>query len=1168
MRVISSHPIKRQFIKLSSCVCLILTAFLTGWAQTPELVVQTGHTTLVTSVAFSPDDKILASSDNEGTVKLWDWSSGKVLQTLTAPGPTTAFDPNRGVNFVAFLPDGKTLLAASYSRIWVWDIATGQNRVFQNLSAWSNAFAVSSDGKMVAAGFQNNSVKLWDLTTGRELHTLYGHLDYVGAIAFSPNGSIVASAGSFYDKTIRLWDVATGQPIRVLTGATIGMRTLAFSPDGKTLVSDGDVNHGINWWDVETGRERKTVYGHADFITSVSFSHDGTLLLSAGGGEKGSVKVWDTATDRVLKSFSDSSMSATFSNDGRAIASAGGKIDINKLWDTESNVTVWDVATGRKERTLTGRSRAAYALASSQSGQIIAAIGNTKEIKLWNLAGGQVFRSLAAHDDSVSALALSPNGQILASAGRDNVIKLWDVYSGQLLKFVARTTGLPLGLRFSSDGKTFISLIMGANATYTDGTSTTYTTLGGTIKVWDTASGREVNSYHGYDAIGISEDGSLVASTNKDAQGKEDNTFKILNLTTGESMMLNGHTARGMLVQFSPDNKAVAAAGADNTIRVWNLATGQGVTINVGTTFSNIDTTQSRWAFSAKGALVIEDSQSKTVRFIDPKSGRELRSFRANAQTVRELFTDAPALFRFPFGQIVTSDGILQLRTAENGKLNLFDFATQELRASLIAFEKDNWAIVTPSGLFDGTVAAWRELMWRFDNKTFNSAPVEAFFSEFYYPGLLADIRAGKLPNASSDISQKDRRQPLLKLWTTDVIPDTQLTTRELRVKIDVAEVPADKDHKTSSGAQDVRLFRNGSLVKVWRGDVLNGHVSVTLEASIPIVAGENRLTAYCFNHDNIKSGDVELTITGAESLKRPGTAYILAVGINNYSNKRYNLKYAVADAEDFSSEVKRQQELLNRYEHVEVISLSDAEASKSNIIHEFTQLATRAQPEDIVIIYFAGHGTAHGNHFYLIPHDLGYNGSRTRLTERSLQTILAHSISDRELEKVFEGIDAAQLLLVIDACNSGQALEAEEKRRGPMNSKGLAQLAYEKGMHVLTAAQSYQAAQEAVRFGHGFLTYALVERGLKQGIADREPKDGAIDVREWLNFATDEVPRMQDENILDALRGRGRYLNFAGDGSGAKDPTRNTQRPRIFYRGDYEPNPLVIAVVPATGSK
>lgn len=373
------------------------------------------------------------------------------------------------------------------------------------------------------------------------------------------------------------------------------------------------------------------------------------------------------------------------------------------------------------------------------------------------------------------------------------------------------------------------------------------------------------------------------------------------------------------------------------------------------------------------------------------------------------------------------------------------------LLASLIALDKDDWLVVTPDNLFDGSVAAWRRAIWRFDNNTLNYAPVEAYFSDFYYPGLLTDIFAGKNPRAPSDILRKDRRQPELKLTLAGLHPDAALTTRDVTVRLEVSQAPA--------GARDVRLFRNGSLVKVWHGDVLKRRRSVMLEATIPLVAGENRLSAYAFNRDNIKSSDATLVVRGAESLKRQGTAYILAVSINSYSNPQCDLKYAMADAQAFSAEVRRQQESLKNYSSVVVISLSDKEATKANILARLAELSGRVQPEDALLVYFAGHGTAQQNRFYLIPHDLGYNGPRTKLDEAGLRAILAHSISDRELEQAFERIDTGHLLLVIDACNSGQALEAEEKRRGPMNSKGLAQLAYEKGMYIMTAAQSYQSS-------------------------------------------------------------------------------------------------------------
>ena len=195
-----------------------------------------------------------------------------------------------------------------------------------------------------------------------------------------------------------------------------------------------------------------------------------------------------------------------------------------------------------------------------------------------------------------------------------------------------------------------------------------------------------------------------------------------------------------------------------------------------------------------------------------------------------------------------------------------------------------------------------------------------------------------------------------------------------------------------------------------------------------------------------------------------------------------------------------------------------------------------------------------------MIPHDLGYAGDRGELDEAGLKAILSHSISDQELEASVESLAAGSVLMVIDACNSGQALETEEKRRGPMNSKGLAQLAYEKGMYILTAAQSYQAALEAAQFGHGLLTYALVEEGLKTSAADYEPKDGLINAREWLDFATERVPEMQAEKMREG-RGLGLNLAFTEGEQRIVDPDkRSVQRPRVFYRREMEANPLVVA--------
>jgi hypothetical protein len=475
------------------------------------------------------------------------------------------------------------------------------------------------------------------------------------------------------------------------------------------------------------------------------------------------------------------------------------------------------------------------------------------------------------------------------------------------------------------------------------------------------------------------------------------------------------------------------------------------------------------------------------------------------------------------------------------------------------------WLVVTPDGLFDGSPSAWQQIMWRFSQNTFDVGPVEIFFNELYYPGLAGEIFSGRRPKAPRDWQQIDRRQAKVTLGQP---AGGEIATRLFTVSIDVAEAPGDAAHEQGSGARDVRLFRNGTLVKLWPGDVLGGRARTTLEATLPIVAGENRITAYAFNRENVKSADASSIVMGSASLNRKGTAYVLALGVNRYENAQYDLKYAGADATAFADEVKGQQAKLGVFDRVEVVELLDKDATKANLLLALRRLAAnvplpagapaafaalaQAQPEDAVIVYFAGHGTAKGARFYLVPHDLGYNGARAGIDARAVETILAHSVSDLELESAVEGLDAERMVLVIDACNSGQALEAEEKRRGPMNSKGLAQLAYEKGMYILTAAQSYQAALEASQLGHGYLTFSLVEEGLKKGMADLG-KDGLVSVREWFDYATQRVPEMQQNNSGTRL------LLEADDKTTDQNRVRNLQSPRAFYRREAEANTVII---------
>ena len=1113
-------------------------------AKQPALVIQQGHFTNVQSIAYNADESLIASASDDGAIKIWAADSGVLLRTLNA---------NSGrVYKVAFSPDGQT----------------------------------------IAAGTSRGELKFWQLESGALVRTIKVESIGGAAIAFSPDWTTVAAGTA--SGLVTLWDTQSGAVVRRIRAAdflnTVGVVT--FSPDGK-LLATGSQSKVIKLWDVATGNELRTLSGHGDDIVSVAFSPDNTLIASASGSilakKDNSVRVWDVATGTLLHTLSSSPAKdafgftypiarlLAFSSNSKFLLT-GGMDDALKLWE---------VSTGKLSRTLKERFYT-NTIAISPSWRTFASFSySDSAVELWETQSATVLRKFAGEVQSVSMLTFSPDGKRMAIAlGNDDTgsVKgfVWEFQSGPMAAQPISFQGSP-HLVFKSDGLMSAGVDLsgritvgrpaepGAEKTINQPAPNAHVQRDALspdgqilavvddekepIKLWDLRQGKLVHKLSGHANIltnlVFSPDGRQLATT---ALG--DRTIKLWDTHAGQLLRsLEAHTSSVTAVAFTPDGNSLISGSSDylvdrdHSVKLWDVKTGQAVR-----TFEGHLTGVTQLAVAPDGNTFASTGRNGEIKVWELKNGSLSYSLAPNA-------VDVSALAFHPGGKFLAvagADGMIKILSAKTGSLI----------ATIIAFNDANWLITSPAGFFDGTAPSFTRIQWRFTASLLDILPVEIFFNEFYHPDLMADLIGERQLEVSGDIAAKDRRQPKLKLLAPEVKSEDKLTERNLRVKIDVDERAADKDHKLGSGAQDLRLFRNGSVVKVWHGDVLNGKRSVTLEAVIPIVAGENKLTAYAFNHDNIKSSDATLVVNGAPSLKREGTAYIVSIGVNEYSNAQYNLRYAVADAEDFAAEVKRQQDLLRHYARVEVIALSNSTATKANITQKLSELATRVQPEDAVFVYFAGHGTAQGNQFYLIPHDLGYSGARDKLDETGLQIILDHSVSDRELEKLFEKIDAGQLLLVIDACNSGQALEAEEKRRGPMNSKGLAQLAYEKGMYVMTAAQSYQAAQEAQKLGHGYLTFALVESGLKQGAADLEPRNDTIDIREWLNYATGEVPRMQEENSQRALAGKGRYVIFVGDGTGSRDAVGNAddniQRPRIFYRREPDTNPLVIGLTGA----
>jgi WD40 repeat protein len=190
-----------------------------------------GHSDTVTSVAISPDGKMLASASSDSTIKLWDVLGGKLLRNLEGHGGK--------VQAVAISPDGKMLASASSdSTIKLWDVGTGTLiRTMKGHGGKVQSVAISPDGKMLASASDDSTIKIWNMGTGELSRTLEGHDDTVQDVCFSPDGKTLVSGG--WD--VRLWDVATGNPIRTLEGHGSLVQSVAISPDSKTLATaDGE----------------------------------------------------------------------------------------------------------------------------------------------------------------------------------------------------------------------------------------------------------------------------------------------------------------------------------------------------------------------------------------------------------------------------------------------------------------------------------------------------------------------------------------------------------------------------------------------------------------------------------------------------------------------------------------------------------------------------------------------------------------------------------------------------------------------------------------------------------------------------------------------------------------------------------------------------------------
>jgi WD40 repeat protein len=526
-----------------------------------------------------------------------------------------------------FFADGLRLATgAGDNTVRIWEVASGTQISSLAPTGRIGALAVSPDGDWLVTGSPGHDATLWDSHSGQAMATLSGHEAEVSAVAFAPQGGLLATGDD--RGRIRLWrrqgpstEWTLAHELSGHRGTITGLR---FTPAGDTLVSSsGDLTCGQ--WDVATGQEkRELVLKHPEYVSSLDLSADGGLAITTC--DDGVVRLWrlaDASVVRTLKSPQGAFNSVAFSPDGRMavvtsaadrevrlwnLAAADGAeaqatemlLDFNELggdvWSATfdrggNDAQLWSISTRRPVVQFSPHGAVASA-EISPDGRLLVTGSWDRSAKIWDVATGRAVRKLAGgHDGAINTAEFSPDGREVLTASDDFTARAWAVESGQPTGVVFRGHERPVrGAYYSPDGERVLTVSEDRTA-----------------RIWDRHSGNPLGSITGHEwAVmcgAFSPDGSQVAT------GSVDTTARIWDVASGRELaQLVGHTAAITAIAFSPDGSRVMTGSQDNSVKLWDPRTGKEILSLAGheQEVTSVD-------FSPNGQLALSSSRDGTA---------------------------------------------------------------------------------------------------------------------------------------------------------------------------------------------------------------------------------------------------------------------------------------------------------------------------------------------------------------------------------------------------------------------------------------------------------------------------------------------------------------------------------------------------------------------------
>ncbi len=580
-----------------------------------------------------------------------------LLQAIRAIGLNLDLLPDEILNTV----QGTLYTAVAQSRERWW--ALGHTSCVR-------AVAFSPDGKILATGSNDRTVRLWDLNGKPIGQACVGHSDSVTSVTFSPDGKILATGSN--DRTVRLWDCKGNLIGKEFVGHESFVSSIAFSPSGKMILS-GSGDHTVRLWDLNGSIIGQPIYGHNDFITGVCFSPDGQAFASSSCDR--TIRLWNLLGEPIGKPIEAHDKYVTdvvFSPDGQTLASSGGDHKL-RLWQLDGTPI---------ENDLVGHTDLVASLAFSPNGKLLASGGGDCTVRLWDRFGYQINIPIMKHTSDVDVVLSLSEQTILSSA--DRTLQLWNLVEGKWQsKYLEGHKDYVYGLALSPDGQTIVS---GSGD--------------GTLLLWDLHGNRISEPFRGHEAevidVAFSDDGQIIASASADG------TLLLWDLHGNRiSEPFRGHNGQVNAISLSGtgEQMQIVSGGNDNFLFLWDRYGNQ------LTKFSGHDAPVKSVTFCSDGQSVISGSVDGTLRRWNLK-GKSLITFIGHQDSVTSV--------------ALSSDGEIVLSASRDGTLRLWNLQGETLAESLQGHQGAIWTAVFScngetlvSGGSDRTVRIWRGGNWR-----------------------------------------------------------------------------------------------------------------------------------------------------------------------------------------------------------------------------------------------------------------------------------------------------------------------------------------------------------------------------------------------------------------------------------------------------------------------